>query len=114
MTAKGILDAEAGWVGAVARLGVPVVLSVMLVWFLVVRVDVTQTLIITNQASIVTTQHAIISSMAEAKVVMSIFAVNQQQDTAVMSALLLQTCLNTARGAEQQSACVLATALKKK
>ena len=101
-----------GWLGAVARVGVPVVIALGLTWFLVERVENTQAVIISNQAAIVTTQHAIAASITEARLTMSGFSTRQQRDTQIMTSLLLQTCINTARGAEQQSACLASVGVK--
>jgi len=106
------VDGNGGWLGAVSRVGVPVVLAVGLTWFLVTRVETTQALIISNQAAIVTTQYAISASISEARGTMSSFSTIQMRDTRVMTALLLQTCINTARGAEQQSACLASVIAK--
>ena len=101
-----------GWLGAVSRVGVPVVIAVGLTWFLVTRVETTQALIISNQAAIMTTQHAIAASITEARGTMGGFSAHQTRDTQVMTSLLLQTCINTARGAEQQSACLASVSVK--
>lgn len=109
-TLKDILaDGNGGWIGAVARLGLPVVLALGLTYFLVMRVETTQALIINNQASIVASQSAIIGSISEARVTMSLFSGDQQRDTRIMTGLLLQTCLNTASNEMQRTACVAVT-----
>ena len=100
------VSGDGGWIGAVARLGVPVVLALGLTYFLVARVETTQALIVSNQSAIIATQALIIGTLAEAKGTMNLFSVEQRRDTRVMTALLLQTCLNTARpGTDQQTAC---------
>lgn len=101
-----------GWIGAVSRVGVSVVIAVGLTWFLVTRVETTQALIISNQTAIVTTQYAITASISEARNTMSSFSTHQTRDTQIMTALLLQTCINTARGQEQQSACLASVGIK--
>ena len=102
-------DSNGGWIGAVARLGLPVVLALGLTYFLVMRVETTQALIITNQATIAAAQVGIMASISEARATMTLFSVDQQRDTRIMTGLLLQTCLNTSASEAARAACVAVT-----
>jgi hypothetical protein len=96
-----LVNGNGGWVGVIARLGLPVVLSLGLTWFLVVQVS-------TSQATMIDNQHTIITNQADAKTVMTVFMLEQRQGVRQMLALMLQTCLNTAKAEAQQQACLAA------
>ena len=96
-----MINGNGGWLGAVARLGLPVVLSLGLTYFLVVQVS-------TSQANIIASQQTIMASQVEAKAMTTTFTLEQRQGVRQMLALLLQTCLNTSVSPAQQQACLVA------
>lgn len=93
------VNGNGGVVGAVTRLGLPVVLALGLTYFLVARVD-------TSQATILDRQDSILSEMRGANGKMTAFVESARRENAVRLALMLQTCLNTAKTEGQQRACL--------
>lgn len=87
-----------GWLGAVARLGLPIVLSLLLTSFLIFRVD---TALGQVQASI----NNDVMMMTTAKAAMENFRVEQTVNQRILRRLALQTCRNTAKNDAQLQAC---------
>jgi hypothetical protein len=99
------IDGNGGILGVVARLGLPIVLSVGLVAFLVLRVD---TALADSLESTARTEKL----MTVASVSMNTFATEQKRVSEVQRNILLQTCINTAKTAEQSNACLRAAELR--
>lgn len=96
-----LLNGNGGWVGAVTRLGLPVVLALALTSFLIFRVDAALTQV---QKSVdVTSAH-----MDRANQSMSVFAQQQADNQRIYRNIALQTCLNTAKSETATQACLRA------
>lgn len=90
-----------GWVGAVARLGLPIVLSLILTMFLIGSVSTAQTKIIDNQQTI-------IKVVEDTQSAMNTYQIEDRRENGLKLQLLLQTCVNTAKNDAQHQACVSA------
>ena len=108
MITKESLESN-GMVGAITKLGLPIVLSLIFVWFLIQRIDTAQQTIIVNQASIMSSQTLLITNMQLASDKMSIFVINEKFKESIVIQLLLQSCINAARTEGQQNACISAS-----
>lgn len=87
-----------GWLGAVARLGLPIVLSLLLTSFLIFRVD-------TALGQVQTSIDDDAMMMNTAKIAMENFRVEQSTNQRILRRLALQTCRNTAKNDAQLQAC---------
>jgi hypothetical protein len=92
------IDGNGGILGAVARFGVPVVLSIGLSVFLVLRVDSALAAVgkTTNENQVI---------LKAAQSTMAGFADTQVTNQRILRNLALQTCLNVAKSDIQQDGC---------
>lgn len=95
------VNGNGGWVGAVARLGLSVTLSLVFAGFLLYRVDGA----LTTLMAAATEQE---NQMKLAQSQMSAFAESQLANQRVLRNLALQTCLNVAKTETQQDGCLRA------
>lgn len=102
------IEGNGGILGAVARVGLPVVLSAVFVWFLIVvvisKIDAMQYTATSNAAAITRLQE----TMNSAQTQMQSFVVLMTQFQERQAAVALQTCLGVNPGAEGTRACVQA------
>jgi len=96
-----LVNGNGGWVGAVTRLGLPVVLALVLTSFLIFKVD-------TALANVQTTVEANQVAIAQANIRMSAFAAEHNNNQRVLRNIALQTCLNVARTEVANQACLRA------
>lgn len=87
------IDGNGGIFGAVARLGVPVVLTILFAIFLLWRVDGA----LTDLQAAANENKAVLAAATEK---MGQFAAEDKAERRVMRNLFLQVCLNTADGDE--------------
>ena len=95
------INGNGGWLGAVARLGLSVVLSLGLTAFLVFRVDAAL-------GSVLTQVHATNQKMDIATTNMNTFADRQEASQRALRNIALQTCINVAKTETAQQACLRA------
>jgi hypothetical protein len=96
-----LVNGNGGWVGAVARLGLPVVLALALTSFLIFKVDAA----LGSVVEITSTNGA---KMDAANVRMSAYAVEQENNQRILRNIALQTCLNVAKTEVASQACLRA------
>lgn len=96
-----LINGNGGWIGAVTRLGLPVVLALVLTSFLIFKVDSA----LANVAAGVNSNH---EAMTEANTRMSNFAAQQINNQRVLRNIALQTCLNVAKTEVASQACLRA------
>lgn len=92
------VNGNGGILGAVARLGLPIVLSLVLTSFLIFKVDTALSAAVGQS----TTNTKLI---VDAGTSMRGFRDTQEANLRVLRRLSLQTCRNTARNPEQLAAC---------
>lgn len=111
MTLKSLITSSDNidFLGAVTKLGLPIVLSLIFVWFLIQKVDVSQQTIIMNQAQIMSSQTLLLTNMQLAGDKMSMFVASQKQQESILVQLILQSCINAAKNEQQQAACISAS-----
>ncbi len=96
-----LVNGNGGWIGAVARLGLPVVLALILTTFLIFKVDTALA-----EAAVRTT--AIERKIDAANISMTAFAAAHNNNQRVLRNIALQTCLNVAKTEASQQACLRA------
>lgn len=101
-----LVSGNGGWIGALTRLGLPVVMSMLLVGFLMVNV----TKALADVSVVVEANHV---KLVAAQTSMSLYAIEQARASRVSIALALQTCLIMAKGnGADTNACVAAANAK--
>ena len=96
-----LVNGNGGWIGAVTRLGLPIVLSLLLTAFLVFKVD---TALATVQTTTLENQEMIKSAQGSMRAYEEQTALNQR----ILRNIALQTCLNVAKTEVAQKSCLAA------
>lgn len=96
-----LVNGNGGWVGAVTRLGLPVVLALALTSFLIFKVD-------SVLAAQTETMHVVESKIDNANIRMTAFAAEHSANQRILRNIALQTCLNVARTEVANQACLRA------
>lgn len=96
-----LVNGNGGWVGAVTRLGLPVVLALALTSFLIFKVD-------GALAAQNATLHIVDAKIEAANIRMGAFAVDHNNNQRILRNIALQTCLNVAKTEVANQACLRA------
>jgi hypothetical protein len=96
-----LVNGNGGWIGAVTRLGLPVVMALALTSFLIFKVD-------GALAEVNLIAHANGEKMDAANIRMGTYAVEQSNNQRILRNIALQTCLNVAKTEIANQACLRA------